>query len=90
MGKNSAYRESKLRERAQLLADEQDVSFEDALSIVKERRAETMKALKRSGNGAKVLVKRQVQSTPFTRLKEKVHGSTRPLQGGAPGQGKRS
>ena len=90
MGKNSAYRESKLRERAQVLVDEQGISFEDALCAIKERRAVTMQALKRANQGSKVVVKRQTSSTPFTRLKEKVNGSSRPVQGGSPGQGKKS
>lgn len=90
MGKNSAYRESKLRERAQVLADERGISFEDALCAVKERRALTMQVLKRASRGGMVVAKKPTSSTPFTRLKEKVHGSNRPLQGGSPGQGKKS
>ncbi len=90
MGKNSAYRESKHRERAQVLVDEQGISFEDALCAIKERRAVTMQALRRTSRGSKMVAKRQTSSTPFTRLKEKVHGSNRPLQGGSPGQGKKS
>lgn len=89
MGKHSAYRESKIRDRAQELADEQGISFEDALVVVKERRVVTMNALKRSANTAQVLPA-EGAATPFTKLKENCHGGSRPLQGGLPGQGKRS
>lgn len=89
MGKHSAYRESKIRERARSLADEQSISFEEALAIVRERRATTMKVLQRSGKKKTVLVDKG-PATPFTRLKENSLGSSWPLQGGAPGQGKRS
>lgn len=90
MGKHSAYRSSKLRERAQALADKEGIDFDEALRLVKERRDVTMQALQRSGKSAGVLAKRKVASTPFTRLKDKAHGSSRPLQGGSPGQGKNS
>jgi hypothetical protein len=89
MGKHSAYRESKLKDRARLLAVEQGISFEDALIMVKETRALTMKALKRSGKSNEVSPDED-SATPFTRLKENCHGNGRPLQGGSPGQGKRS
>lgn len=65
-------------------------SFEDALCAIKERRAVTMQALKRANGGNKLVVKRQTSSTPFARLKEKVNGFSRPVQGGSPGQGKKS
>lgn len=89
MGKHSAYRESKIRDRAQELADEQGISFEDALIVVKERRVATMKALKRSVKTDQVLPDEEA-ATPFTKLKENCYGGSRPLQGGLPGQGKRS
>lgn len=89
MGKYSVYRESKIRDRAQVLADEQGISFEDALIVVKERRVATMRALKRSAKTSQVLPD-DGSATPFTKLKENCHGGSRPLQGGLPGQGRRS
>jgi len=50
----------------------------------------TMQALKRASRRSKVVATRQTSSTPFTRLKETVNGSGRPVQGGSPGQGKKS
>lgn len=89
MGKHSAYRESKIRERARALADEEGISFEVSLAVVRERRAATMKALQLSGKKQAVFVDGG-PATPFTRLKENSLGCSWPLQGGSPGQGKKS
>ncbi|WP_124299461.1 hypothetical protein [Pseudomonas chlororaphis] len=94
MSKRSRYKESKQRERAQLLTDDQGIPFDQALQIVIDRQIAATKLLKGMGKSnkkrAKIFAARDVSDTPFSRLEGKIYGSTTPLQGGSPGQGKRS
>ncbi|WP_155943637.1 hypothetical protein [Zestomonas thermotolerans] len=92
MGKNSAYRESKRRERASKLAAETGITFEEALIQIEARVKAAGKILAKNAKSRRKEEQiKEVKSKrdQLEKFKTQVTPGKRPVQGGAPGLGKR-
>jgi transposase InsO family protein len=92
MGKNSAYREFKRRERATQLAAEAGITFEAALIQIEARAKAAGKILAKNAKSRKKEVQAKESKNKrdqFEKFKTQVTPGTRPVQGGSPGLGKR-
>jgi len=86
MGKTSAYRELKFRERASQLAEEKGISFDEAMIEVKAKRRASNKILKKMN---KRRVSDGSKSNQIDAFRSRVTPGLSPVQGGAPGLGKK-
>jgi hypothetical protein len=103
MGKMSAYRQSKQRERAKELALETGITFDEAMTQIELRHkaaSETLtKMAKSKRKEAKIKRKeakikkdekrKKTKETQFEKFQTKVTPGAFPVQGGSPGLGKK-
>ena len=92
MGKNSADRESKRRERATKLAAEAGITFEEALIQIEARAKAAGKILAKNAKSRRKeeqIKEGKSKRDQLEKFKTQVTPGKRPVQGGAPGLGKR-
>tara|TARA_R110002051_G_scaffold83858_2_gene148671 strand:- start:3468 stop:3746 length:279 start_codon:yes stop_codon:yes gene_type:complete len=92
VSKNTAYRESKRRERATQLAAEAGITFDEALIQVEFRAkaaGQTLAKNAKSRRKEEKLKESKSKRDPFEKFKIQVIPGIRPVQGGSPGLGKK-
>lgn len=92
-GKFARYQELKRKERAKHLSESQNITLEEAIQHLAEEESNLKKL--RKNKKSKSAQRRETKSTQHARDNElnsfgnKLVSSLRPVQGGAPGNGKR-
>lgn len=96
MGKMSAYRQSKQRERAKELALETGITFDEAMTKIELRHkaaSETLTKMAKSKRKEAKIKKdekrKKTKETQFEKFQTKVTPGAFPVQGGSPGLGKK-